>query len=95
MKPRPRMSLGTRKAEGLVYFIAFIACIPAANWMIGHVGTVCPPMAPCLLPVFPWGPDGHALMAPSGVAMVGLALVLVFPMGIAGTIAGWAKRLAR
>jgi uncharacterized PurR-regulated membrane protein YhhQ (DUF165 family) len=70
------MSLGARKAEGLAYFLAFIACIPAANWMIGHVGTTCEPAGPCLLPVFPWGPEGHALMAPSGVAMAGLAFVL-------------------
>ena len=76
MKPRPRMSLGARKAEGLVYFIAFIACIPAANWMIGHVGTTCVPSGPCLVPVFPWGPEDRPLMAPSGVALAGLALVL-------------------
>lgn len=76
MKPRPRMTLSARKAEGLAYFLAFIACIPTANWMMGHVGTVCSPAGPCLLPVFPWGPDGHPLMAPSGVAMAGLALVL-------------------
>ena len=69
MKLRPRMSLGARKAEGLVYFIAFIACIPAANWMIGHVGTTCVPSGPCLVPVFPWGPEDRPLMAPSGVAM--------------------------
>jgi hypothetical protein len=76
MRQQPRMSLTTAKAEGLFYFLAFIACIPAANWMIGHVGTVCVPPGPCLLPVFPWGPGGHPVMAPSGVAMVGLALVL-------------------
>ena len=38
--------------------------------MIGHVGTVCPPGSPCLIPVAP------GLMAPSGVVMIGLALVL-------------------
>ena len=70
------MTLTVRKAEGLAYFLAFIACIPTANWMMGHVGTVCISSGPCLLPVFPWGPDGHPLMAPSGVAMAGLALVL-------------------
>ena len=64
-----------KKAEALGYFLAFIACIPAANWMIGHLGTVCLPNGPCLVPVWPWGPDGP-LMAPSGVLMVGLALVL-------------------
>jgi uncharacterized PurR-regulated membrane protein YhhQ (DUF165 family) len=76
MKSRARMSFSTRKIEGLAYFIAFIGCIPAANWMIGHVGTICVPSGPCLLPVFPWGPEGRALMAPSGVALAGLALVL-------------------
>jgi hypothetical protein len=70
------MRLNSRKAEGLAYFLAFMACIPAANWMIGHLGTTCVPQGPCLVPVFPWGPQGHALMAPSGVMMIGLALVL-------------------
>src|SRR4029077_21245338 len=51
--------------------------IPLANWMIGNLGTVCaPPHGPCLVPVMPWGPDGGPLMAPAGVLMVGLALVL-------------------
>lgn len=50
-------------------FIAYLLTIPAANWMIGNVGT-CIPDGPCLLPV------GFGLMAPSGVFMVGLALVL-------------------
>jgi len=50
--------------------VAFTLCIPAANWMIGNIGTVCPPDSPCLLPV------GFGLMAPSGVLLVGLALVL-------------------
>jgi uncharacterized PurR-regulated membrane protein YhhQ (DUF165 family) len=76
MAPPPKVRLTAAKGEGLAYFLAYIACIPLANWMIGHVGTVCGPLGPCLLPVFPWGPDGHPIMAPSGVAMVGLALVL-------------------
>jgi queuosine precursor transporter len=65
-----------QKGEALAYFLAFIACIPTANWMIGHVGTVCVPHGPCLVPVMPWGPEGRPLMAPSGVLMIGLALVL-------------------
>lgn len=65
------MSNGRRRwVEGLVFLVAFGLTIPAANWMIGHVGTVCPPNGPCLIPVAP-----H-LMAPSGVAMIGIALVL-------------------
>ena len=48
----------------------FALTIPVANWMIGHAGTVCPPHGPCLVPVAP------GLMAPSGVLMAGIALVL-------------------
>ncbi len=55
---------------GLLAFVAFLACVPLANWMIGHVGTVCVRHGPCLIPVAP------GLMAPSGVLMVGFALVL-------------------
>jgi uncharacterized PurR-regulated membrane protein YhhQ (DUF165 family) len=51
-------------------FAAFAATIPAANWLIGNVGTTCVPSGPCLIPV------GFGLMAPSGVLMIGLALVL-------------------
>ena len=56
--------------EGAVFLVLFCLTIPAANWMIGHVGTVCAPNGPCLVPVAP------GLMAPSGVLMVGAALVL-------------------
>jgi uncharacterized PurR-regulated membrane protein YhhQ (DUF165 family) len=38
--------------------------------MVGHVGTSCPPDGPCLIPVAP------GLMAPSGVLVIGIALVL-------------------
>jgi uncharacterized PurR-regulated membrane protein YhhQ (DUF165 family) len=58
------------RAVGLACLAAFLACIPLANWMIFHVGTVCAPPDPCLLPVAP------GLMAPSGVAAIGFALVL-------------------
>lgn len=53
-----------------IALIAFLACIPAANWLIGNVGTRCIPYGPCMIPV------GFGLMAPSGVLMIGLALVL-------------------
>lgn len=49
---------------------AFLACIPIANWLIANVGTVCVPNGPCLIPV------GFGLTTPSGVLMIGLALVL-------------------
>jgi len=56
--------------EGIAFLVLFCLTIPAANWMIGHVGTVCVPNGPCLIPVAP------AIMAPSGVLMIGAALVL-------------------
>ena len=62
------------KTAGLLAFCCYLASIPLANWMIGHVG-FCAPEAPCVLPVAPL-PGGHALMAPSGVLMAGFALVL-------------------
>lgn len=49
---------------------AFAATVPAANWLIGNVGTVCIQNGPCLIPV------GFGLTAPSGVLLVGLGLVL-------------------
>ncbi len=55
---------------GLAAFAGFLALVPLANWLIQHVGTVCVPLGPCLVPVAP------GLMAPSGVLTVGLALVL-------------------
>lgn len=57
--------------EGFAFLAAFIACVPAANWLIGNLGTVCVPQGPCLIPVAPFG-----ITAPSGVLMIGLALVL-------------------
>lgn len=54
----------------VIVFLAYLATIPAANWMIGHVGTVCIDQGPCLIPV------GFGLTAPSGVLMIGAALVL-------------------
>ena len=54
----------------MIYFIAFSLCMPIANWLISNVGTTCIPDGACLIPV------GFGLMAPSGVLMVGLALVL-------------------
>jgi uncharacterized PurR-regulated membrane protein YhhQ (DUF165 family) len=49
---------------------AFLACIPAANWLIGNIGTTCIPNGPCLIPVAP------GMMAPSGVLLIGAALAL-------------------
>jgi len=55
---------------GYAALLLFLASVPFANWLIQHVGTVCPPSAPCLVPVAP------GVLAPSGVLAVGAALVL-------------------
>ena len=47
----------------------FAATVPLANFMIMNVGS-CIPDGPCLIPV------GFGLHAPSGVLVIGLALVL-------------------
>lgn len=54
---------------GYLALAAYAATIPLANWMIGNVGE-CIPNGPCVIPV------GFGLMAPSGVLMIGAALVL-------------------
>lgn len=59
-----------RRLEGFLALLGFGLTIPVANWLIGHAGTVCVPQGPCLIPVAP------GVMAPSGVLMIGLALVL-------------------
>ena len=64
------MDTSLRTRIGLAAFGCFLASIPLANWMILHVGTVCVPQGPCLVPVAP------GLLAPSGVLTVGAALVL-------------------
>lgn len=60
---------GTHSVTYLI-FVAYLATIPLANYLIGHVGTFCAPNGPCLIPV------GFGLSAPSGVLMIGAALVL-------------------
>jgi uncharacterized PurR-regulated membrane protein YhhQ (DUF165 family) len=82
--------ISRQQIEGYIFLLAFCLTIPLANWMIGNVGTVCAPNAPCLVPVAP------GLMAPSGVLMIGAALVLRdlvqrrlgIEFGVAAVIAG-------
>lgn len=64
-------------------FLLFAATIPAANWMIGNVGDCG--QGPCVVPV------GFGLYAPSGVLVIGLALVL---RDWLHEIAGWRWALA-
>lgn len=58
------------KMHGYFYLVGFVLSIPIANWMIGNFGTFCVPDGPCVIPVAP------GITAPSGVLMVGIALVL-------------------
>ena len=58
------------KTSGYIFLALFALSIPLANWMIGNFGTFCVPDGPCLIPVAP------GITAPSGVLMVGAALVL-------------------
>src|SRR4051812_34218459 len=64
------MDMALNRRIGFAAFACFLASILLANWMILHVGTVCVPQGPCLVPVAP------GLLAPSGVLTVGAALVL-------------------
>jgi queuosine precursor transporter len=59
-----------RRIEGMIFLAGFCLTIPAANWLIGNAGTTCVSHGPCLIPVAP------GVMAPSGVLMIGVALVL-------------------
>jgi len=55
---------------GYVAFALFALTVPAANWLIGNVGTECFAAGPCVIPV------GLGYYAPSGVLTVGAALLL-------------------
>ena len=55
---------------GWIAFTGFLACIPLANWMSGHMGTTCRLTGPCVVQVAP------GLLATAGVVTVGVALVL-------------------
>ena len=51
------------RTVGLISLILFILTIPAGNWVVMNVGTVCPPVWP-------------GIMSPSAVLFAGLALIL-------------------
>lgn len=52
----------------LLVLAAYVATVPAANWMIQHVGSQSFPGAPHTIPV------GFGFSAPSGVLLIGVAL---------------------
>lgn len=56
--------------KGYLAAAGYAATIPIANWMIGNVGTFCTPDGKCLIPL------GFGITAPSGVLMIGIALLL-------------------
>lgn len=62
--------MNRKTATTIALSAAFLACIPIANYAIGHIGAPTPFGGPHVLPV------GFGLTAPSGVYVVGLALVL-------------------
>lgn len=55
---------------GWVFAVLFIGSIFFANYLIRHVGVVCAPPSPCLVPVWP------GIMAPSGVIAIGASFTL-------------------
>lgn len=59
-----------RQSMKRITIVAYLATIPTANWLINNVGTQYAPDAPHTIPV------GFGYSAPSGVLMIGLALVL-------------------
>lgn len=60
----------THNLKIAIAFGMFALTMPLANYLIGNVGTTCIPNGPCIIPV------GFGLMAPSGVLVIGMALVL-------------------
>ena len=77
--------------EGVVFLVLFCLTIPAANWMIGHVGTVCVPNGPCLIPVRA-GLDGAVRRADgrhrAGAARSGAAAARRRLFGVGAIIVG-------
>lgn len=57
------------RTKAIVAWLIYLATIPLANWMIQHVGTVEFPGGPHVIPV------GFGYSAPSGVLVIGVALV--------------------
>lgn len=53
----------------MVWLVAYLACVPLANWMIGNVG-IATDGGPHVVPV------GFGLVAPSGVLAIGASLFL-------------------
>ena len=62
--------MGLENLKGWLFGFLFILTIPVSNWVVMNVGLVCPADGPCLVPVWPGS------LAPSGVLLAGLALVL-------------------
>lgn len=58
------------RLSGLILLAIYVATVPVANWMISNIGTQDFPGGPHTIPV------GFGFNAPSGVLVIGLALVV-------------------
>ena len=73
--PAKQRLVKQRKHEGIVFLLGFIACVPAANYIVQHIGVFCVAEGgPCVIPVAP--PSIYSIYAPSGVLLIGIAFVL-------------------
>ena len=70
VSPAQLVKMPERNMVKYLVAVAFLLCLPAANLLIQNVGTVCLTNGPCLIPT------GFGFMAPSGVLMIGAALLL-------------------
>ena len=70
VSPAQLVKMPERNMVKYLAAVAFLLCLPAANLLIQNVGVKCIPNGPCLIPV------GFGFMAPSGVLMIGAALLL-------------------
>lgn len=70
VSPAQLVKMPERNMVKYLAAVAFLLCLPASNLLIQNVGVKCIPNGPCLIPV------GFGFMAPSGVLMIGAALLL-------------------
>jgi uncharacterized PurR-regulated membrane protein YhhQ (DUF165 family) len=66
---RSERRLIVKNSKTVAAWLVYLLTIPAANWMIQNVGTVEFPGGPHVIPV------GFGYQAPSGVLLIGVALV--------------------
>jgi queuosine precursor transporter len=88
LAPKEKVQVMNTRAKtttlGIAAVLTYIGSIPLANWMINNIGRTYGPDGPHLLPV------GFGYEAPSGVIIIGFALVA---RDIVHRIYGWRKAL--